>query len=899
MPDIAVSPADDTPLRSALLDALTDWCATPTAAASQWADLIHARIIPVTETMFLTTGPDATDEQIAAFRTETLARITASTLIADIIAAGPDARTPDWAGVSGDGTPWLTRLDLIAAHEAQVAAMQGAVAAHPTRVKVWHAHKDLTTRDTHREADGQTVPAGAPFDVGAAYLQYPGDPAGPGEEVLHCRCTMTLREDRPMTTTAAVTVDTRLPYAPRDAPWDGPGAGKRMREWATADGELAPKKLATGYVWSTDGPPSSWKLLVADVFDGTPHLVFAGVSAAAGALDGARSPIDLTPGEIATAKASVSRLYREAADAFDDDLIEAPWDRQGPTTAAAGEHTGAMIALVPTTEDAARLAIKGGEPAEELHLTLYFLGEGAHWSEEQRNELIDNVRARAAYLAPVTSRSFGANHWNAGSDCPSWVWAVGDDRDRDEDAPTLSSAHREATYALEDRHGPDTPVQHAPWVPHVCAAYSDDPALLTELEERLGLITFDRLRVAFADEYVDVPLGLTSTTASTVQRTVMATALASAIDEVADEWTPPAAWFQPPDGSQQELISLEGRVAGYVATWRDTDGTAMSHAGYAPAGEFVPVPRGGSYGYFHQDNVLLTLDDGSKVHPGLLTTDVGHGNPTAALDAQVAHYDNPQAIAAAVVVGEDDTGVWVAGAVLPQVRRDEDRLTRLRLTPVSGHWSETQRNGPMELIAVTAVNKPGYPQRSKAGYMLAASLLAAAGGVDLPAFREQLLTVLAAVDSMLGDTPVPVTAAAEPGQVDEKPEAAADQVDELAEADTSEDGELAETVTKADETPGSYPDGVDRELVTAALAIIEMTPLRTLRAASVPTADLPQCLQILARYLEEGGAEPQASRAASVRAAEAICTSSDISDPTVRMRACRLVSEYRVRSGVK
>ncbi|MGW5925246.1 phage minor head protein [Streptomyces anulatus] len=181
---------------------------------------------------------------------------------------------------------------------------------------------------------------------------------------------------------------------------------------------------------------------------------------------------------------------------------------QAVTAAADGSHrTGAMIALLPTEDDAERLALDGGEPPGELHLTLYFLGEGADWSEEQRNELIELARTRAAELRPFTANAFGANHWNPASDSPSWVWAVGDDRDRDDEAPSLADVHNAATYALEDRHGPDIPAQHSPWVPHVCAAYSDDPALLPELEQRLGPITFDRLRLAFAGDHTDIPLG--------------------------------------------------------------------------------------------------------------------------------------------------------------------------------------------------------------------------------------------------------------------------------------------------------------------------------------------------------------------------------------------------------
>lgn len=179
------------------------------------------------------------------------------------------------------------------------------------------------------------------------------------------------------------------------------------------------------------------------------------------------------------------------------------------TAAADGSHrTGAMIALIPTAEDAARLAIEGGEPADELHLTLYFLGQGEEWTADQRRELAANVRARAYEIGGAfRANAFGANHWNGASDEPSWVWAVGDDRDREPHAPTLGFIHALVTEALEDTHErPEVPVQHSPWVPHVCAAYSADPALLQELETRLGPVRFDRLRLAFAGDRIDIPL---------------------------------------------------------------------------------------------------------------------------------------------------------------------------------------------------------------------------------------------------------------------------------------------------------------------------------------------------------------------------------------------------------
>lgn len=177
--------------------------------------------------------------------------------------------------------------------------------------------------------------------------------------------------------------------------------------------------------------------------------------------------------------------------------------------AADGSHLmGGMIALLPRDEDAQFLALPGGEDAGELHCTLWFLGEDAsQWTEDQRNELVASVRARAAELpGPVVARAFGVNHWNPDSDSPAWVWAVGDDRDHD--GPALHDARGLASWALEDTHDrPDTPAQHTPWVAHVTGAYDADTWPFERMCERLGPVTFDRIRIAFADDHYDIPLG--------------------------------------------------------------------------------------------------------------------------------------------------------------------------------------------------------------------------------------------------------------------------------------------------------------------------------------------------------------------------------------------------------
>jgi len=183
------------------------------------------------------------------------------------------------------------------------------------------------------------------------------------------------------------------------------------------------------------------------------------------------------------------------------------------TAAADGSHlSGAMIALMPTPEDAERLAIEGGEAADQLHLTLYFLGDdGAAFSEEAQHGIVRAVTDVLPHYVsgPVTAKVFGAAHWNGNSDSPSWVWSVGDDPATPR---TLGMLHGAIGMALEEALGesvdhPEVPAQHTPWAPHICGAYSDELDLIIPMEERLGPVTFDRIRVAFAGDHTDIPLG--------------------------------------------------------------------------------------------------------------------------------------------------------------------------------------------------------------------------------------------------------------------------------------------------------------------------------------------------------------------------------------------------------
>ncbi len=123
----------------------------------------------------------------------------ARTQLAEGIALGESQpklaqRVRDAVGVTAPRARTIARTESHGARN--VAAMatlqrfESAYAVPPGVMrKQWQATEDERTRHTHNEADGQTVTFSDPFTVGGFSLAFPGDPAGPPQEVINCRCT--------------------------------------------------------------------------------------------------------------------------------------------------------------------------------------------------------------------------------------------------------------------------------------------------------------------------------------------------------------------------------------------------------------------------------------------------------------------------------------------------------------------------------------------------------------------------------------------------------------------------------------------------------------------------------------------------------------------------------------
>lgn len=59
---------------------------------------------------------------------------------------------------------------------------------------IHNSASDDRTRESHVLANGQVRPMLAPFDVGGSSLMFPGDPTGPAQEVIQCRCTILIHD---------------------------------------------------------------------------------------------------------------------------------------------------------------------------------------------------------------------------------------------------------------------------------------------------------------------------------------------------------------------------------------------------------------------------------------------------------------------------------------------------------------------------------------------------------------------------------------------------------------------------------------------------------------------------------------------------------------------------------
>lgn len=402
-----------------------------------------------------------------------------------------------------------------------------------------------------------------------------------------------------------------------------------------------------------------------------------------------------------------------------DEVDDAP-----PPVKEQSGHTGGMVALIPA--DPGVLAVEGGDPAEEMHVTLAYLGDDVTaWPEEQKRAVHDAAREIAAGSEPVEpdeddpefadlptgpargaleARVFAHSVFNPdggpdGDKDPASVYLFGD-----EGAESLHTLHTQAVEILRDRLGDDVlPQQHRPFVPHATAGYN----LPLDRLSFTGPVRFDRLRVALGGDVTDYPLGGGEPLVASAAR------LDSAVFAVVEADAPTPLTIGDPwdDGTIP--------VFGHIAVWN------TCHIGFA--GRCVTPPRSPSgYAYFHTGAVATDLGD---VPVGQLTLGTaGHADLRANATLAAEHYDRTGTAWADVRAVDGRHGIWVSGRVRPGIT--DEQLAAARASAPSGDWRMIR--GALEMVASLQVNVPGFPTpraRVASGVPVA---LVAGGGPKIP-----------------------------------------------------------------------------------------------------------------------------------------------------------------------
>jgi len=190
---------------------------------------------------------------------------------------------------------------------------------------------------------------------------------------------------------------------------------------------------------------------------------------------------------------------------------------------------------------------------------------------------------------------------------------------------------------------------------------------------------------------------------------------------------PPRRWFENPRlGTKTPLtVDDDGRVYGHIALW-DVDHIGLPRA--------TKPPRSRSnYAYFRTG--VVRTDDGSDVPVGQLTLAGGHAGLSASAEEAIKHYDDTASAVADVAAGEDRWGIWVAGALRPEVTGSQVRA--LRASAPSGDWRPI--NGRLELVAICQVNVPGFPTARSMVASGKVMALVAAGARPLAEMKQKSL----------------------------------------------------------------------------------------------------------------------------------------------------------------
>ncbi|AXQ62925.1 RNA ligase [Gordonia phage Ashertheman] len=155
-------------------------------------------------------------------------------------------------------------------------------------------------------------------------------------------------------------------------------------------------------------------------------------------------------------------------------------------------RTDGMIALLPAITDTQLMLVEGGDP--DPHLTLVYLPDVVSLDDISRNSILSTVTRIAEARDPIIGDLFARAEFNAGDEAKEQcaVWLV--------NGVDVGRLHDDLRAALGDRVPPS---EYGAFVPHITAGYN----MAADRLPTGASVSFDRVRVSFAGENVDIPLG--------------------------------------------------------------------------------------------------------------------------------------------------------------------------------------------------------------------------------------------------------------------------------------------------------------------------------------------------------------------------------------------------------
>lgn len=651
----------------------------------------------------------------------------------------------------------------------------------------WVTMHDENVRETHRKADGQTVPVGDTFSVGGFDLHYPGEPVGPPEVWINCRCLVRPNLGDAMATKPQTFADQQDDEIDDEV---DPEAEVPTEDDLDMDvplyGVLAPEGVATGdrrgfdpgslryrdlplpLRWQkVDQPGHDGSVVVARIdniwledglhkFEGTaartPESEEVLGLVAEGFLRGVSVDLDdVTKVELRNSDGSPWEGYAEGVPAE---------DQQEPTSwVTDGRIASAAIVSIPAFQEAF-VAIGtwadhdadeheppeiGSEPDEEMAVeTEEFAISEKPWdgsasrfndSQWKNSCILDRgegfTTAKTRYALPIKEPNGDLSR--AGVHAAA---ARLNQVDASDAAKSAAKGKLRAAYGQLDEDPPESIAasagQFAPgthdgpgWITHPRATarirrywvhgkgaakirwgephdfyrcrrqlrkYVQNPSWLDGLcanmhKEALGI--WPGQHAGEGKHSVD---GVAAAAFNLVDCTDCMESLVAS-----GHTAPPAEWFLDPEFEEVTPITVtdDGRIFGHLAQW----GTC--HIGIP--GQCVTPPQSHSnYAYF-RTGIIETAD--GPIPVGHITLDTGHADMSLSASSTMAHYDQTGMVVADVVAGEDDFGIWIAGAVRPHL--DDEDMLALRSAPLSGDWRTI--GGHLEMVAALGVNVPGFP----------------------------------------------------------------------------------------------------------------------------------------------------------------------------------------------